>query len=159
MKRIALLLIIALSITMITVSASAQDGPPIPEGKHRERLEQLRRIKMIEALDLDEEQAVRLTVREKDFREKERGLLEQRKQVLQDLQSLVEKGADDNALRAQLGTLVEIGTHIVREKHTYILSLNDFLSMEQIAKMVLFEQKFTQEVRRLLEKSRHGSRR
>lgn len=158
MKRITLFLI-ALSTMMITVSAPAQDGPPIPEGKHRERLEQLRRIKMIEALDLDEEQAVRLTVREKDFREKQRGLLEQRRQKLQDLRSLVEKGSDDNALRAQLETLDEIGTRIVREKHAYILSLNDFLSMEQLAKMVLFEQKFTQEVRRLLEKSRRGSKR
>lgn len=155
MKRTTFLFVL-LIIAFMTMPATAQDGPPMPEGKHRERLEQLRRIKMIEALDLNEEQAVRLAVREKDFRDKERGLLDQRKQMLQELKSLVENGADDNALRGQLGKIDEIGTRIVREKHSYILSLNDFLSMEQIAKMVLFEQKFAQEVRRLLEKARRN---
>ena len=154
----ALILVLLLTSVLI-LPATAQDDPPMPQGKHRERLEQLRRIKMIEALGLNEEQAVRLAVREKEFREKERDLLDQRKQLLEGLRGLVEDDAGDDALRAQLGRLDDIGTRIVREKHAYVLSLHDFLSMEQIARMVLFEQKFAQEVRRLLENARRNPRR
>lgn len=156
MKRIIPIVLLAF---LLAVPAQAQDAPPVPEGRHRERLEQLRRIKMIEALELDEEQAVRLTVREKEFREKEREILDQRKKLMEDLREMVEDGAEDAALRAQLAKLEEIGSRFVREKHAYLLSLNDFLSMKQIAKMVLFEQKFAQEVRRLLENARKPGRR
>jgi hypothetical protein len=145
------LLIILFSLFFI-LPARGQDDP-MPEGKGRERLEQLRRIKLIEALDLNEDQAVRLAVREKDFRESERMLFVKRKNVIKDLRSQVEEKADDNTLRSQLVKLDEIDAQISHEKHKYLLSLNDFLSMQQIAKIVLFEQHFRQEVRRLLEQA------
>lgn len=146
-------------LLLLTLPLSAQDGPPLPEGKNRERLEQLRRIKLIEALELNEEQAVRLSVREKDFREKQKDLMEKRQKMADELRELVEDEADDAAIRAQLAKINEIGVQMVNDKHAFLLSLNDFLSMQQIAKIVLFEQKFSHEVRRLLENARKPQRR
>ncbi len=125
----------------------------MPEGRGRDRLEQLRRIKLIEALDLNEDQAVRLSVREKEFRKSERALFDKRQDLLKELRTLVESKADDNTLRNQLERIDEIDAQISHEKHKYLLSLNDFLSMQQIAKIILFEQHFRKEVRRLLEKA------
>lgn len=151
MKQSAFLLVV---LFFLAVPMRAQDDPPPPEGKNRERLEQLRRIKLIEALELNEEQAVRLSVREKDFREKQKELMDKRQKMAEDLRELVEDDADDAAIRAQLAKMSETGVQMVNDKHAFLLSLTDFLSMQQIAKIVLFEQKFSHEVRRLLENAR-----
>ncbi|MBE0645097.1 MAG: hypothetical protein IH600_13520 [Bacteroidetes bacterium] len=151
--------LLLLSMTIFLFTAAYAQDDPLPEGKGRERLEQLRRIKMIDALDLNEEQALRLSVREKEFREGERALLEKRKGIIKGLHGLIEEKADDSALRNQLVHLDEIDAQIAHEKHTFLLSLNDFLSMQQIAKIVLFEQHFRQEVRRLLENAGRPPRR
>jgi hypothetical protein len=149
--------IIAL-LVILTSSALTQDEPP-SEGQHRERLEQLRRIKLIETLELNEEQAVRLSVREKEFRAKEKEMLDRRRAMAEELRTLIDENAGDDALRAQLARLDEIGAQIVHAKHAFLLSLNDFLTMRQIAGIVLFEQKFALEVRRLLKNARRPQRR
>lgn len=151
MKKSAFLLV---ALLFLALPMMAQDDPPPPEGKNRERLEQLRRIKLIEALELNEEQAVRLSVREKDFREKQKELMDKRQKMAEDLRELIEDEADDAAIRAQLAKMSETGVQMVNDKHAFLLSLTDFLSMQQIAKIVLFEQKFSHEVRRLLENAR-----
>ena len=151
MKQSAFLLVV---LFFLALPMMAQDDPPPPEGKNRERLEQLRRIKLIEALELNEEQAVRLSVREKDFREKQKELMDRRQKMADDLRELIEDEADDTAIRMQLAKMSETGVQMVNDKHAFLLSLTDFLSMQQIAKIVLFEQKFSHEVRRLLENAR-----
>ncbi len=153
-----ILLYILLLLPLPCVYAVAQDEPG-PEGKGRERLEQLRRVKLIDALDLNEEQALRLSVREKEFRESERALMDKRKAAIQDLEKLIADKADDTVLKEQLSRLEELNTRIVRDKHGFLLSLTDFLSMQQVAKIVVFEQHFSSEVRRLLQKAHRPPRR
>lgn len=132
----------------------AQDGPDDEDG--RRRLEDLRRIKLIEALDLNEEQSVRLMAREKDYRDKERLLLDRRKTLLKTLESKLDEKAGDDVLREHLMKMHEIGTEMHNSRRDYLLSLTDILSMQQISRMVIFEQRFTEEVRRLIKRSRKG---
>ncbi|MFZ1729246.1 MAG: hypothetical protein WBQ23_01355 [Bacteroidota bacterium] len=145
------LLSIALSLLLFS-GAYAQDEP-LPEGQGRQRLEELRTIKLIKALDLNEEQAIRLSVREKEFREAEKTLMDQRKKMLKELSGLIEDKAEDASLKNQLQRIDEISSQIGHGKHAFLLSLTDFLTMQQVAKIVLFEEHFRQEVRRLLEKA------
>ncbi len=132
----------------------AQDGPEDEEG--RRRLEDLRRIKLIEALDLTEEQSIRLFAREKDFREKERQHLEKRKSMLKALESKVDDKASDDALREHIQRLHEMNLEASTARRDYLFSLSDILSMQQLARMVIFEQRFAQEVKRLIQRSRKG---
>ncbi|MDX9757996.1 MAG: hypothetical protein RBU27_02450 [Bacteroidota bacterium] len=155
MKTTLQLLLIVLVFSSV---AAAQDGPP-RDGKHRERLEQLRRIKLIESLGLDEERAVRFTVREKEFRTQQQELREKRETMLAELRALVESEGNDASLRTQLEKLAEHDARMLRQRHAFLLSLGDFLTMRQIATIVLFEQQFAREVRHLIEKSRRAPRR
>ncbi|MFA6232590.1 MAG: hypothetical protein WC824_00205 [Bacteroidota bacterium] len=143
----------AVSITLLLFSGAIAQDDPMPEGKGRERLEELRTIKLIKALDLNEDQAIRLSVREKEFRESEKSQIEKRKIAIKELRGLIEEKADDAALKNQLAKIDEINIQIVHGKQTFLLSLTDFLSMQQVAKIVLFEEHFRQEVRRLLGKA------
>lgn len=149
-KHISTLLLLML----LGMPAFAQLGPP--DGEPRARLEELRRLKMIEALDLTEEQAVRLTVREKAFREEESKERSKREALLEELRGQIENDADETALRATLEKLEKLSLAVVSRKHDYLRSLSDFLSTEQIAQMVLFEHHFAREIRRILGNSRRG---
>jgi len=124
------------------------------EDEPRRRIAELRRLKMIEALDLTEEQAVRLTVREKDFREKEAVEHKQREEILAELRKQVQAEDDGAAIFTTLDRLEQLGTAMVKRKHAYIRALNDFLSEQQIAKLVLFEHQFASEIKRILGNSR-----
>ena len=146
---IALLLLLLGALPIL-----AQDGPEDEEG--RERLADLRRIKLIEALDLTEEQTLRLFTREKDFREKDLQHREKRVALLKSLEAKVDEKAGDAVLREHLQRLHEANLEMQTMRRDYVLSLNDILSMEQIARMVIFEQRFAQEVKRLIQRSRKG---
>ncbi|MDT8322945.1 MAG: hypothetical protein RRA94_02450 [Bacteroidota bacterium] len=150
LNRIFTLLLLAL----FSLPMYAQLGPP--DGKPRERLAELRRLKMVEALDLTEEQAVRLTVREKDFRREEEKEREKREYLLEQLRTQVEDEAEAATLRATLEKLEQLSVTSIKRKHEYLRSLSDFLSAQQIAKLVLFEHHFAREIRRILGNSRRG---
>ncbi|MBR9976941.1 MAG: hypothetical protein KFH87_02530 [Bacteroidetes bacterium] len=151
--------ILILTITLgVAFDANAQNDPG-PGGKGRERIEQLRRVKLIEALELNEEQAVRILVREKEYREEQRALKKRRDNLVDDLRSLIEDKADEAGIRKQLAAINEVNLQLVQKKHTYLLSLEDLLSIEKIGKIILFEERFWKEVRRLLINADRPSRR
>ena len=152
MKYLRIPLVIMV-LALLTAPLYGQfDGPP--DGRARERLEELRRLKMVEALKLDEEQAVRLTVRERKFRESEKELREQRKELLKELHDLVEDEADDAALKAAIERLSALSVKMTEQRQEYVFSLQDILSMEQIARLVIFEHRFAEEVRRIIGNAR-----
>jgi Spy/CpxP family protein refolding chaperone len=144
-----------LLLMLFSMPAFSQFGSP-PDGEPRERLAELRRLKMIEALDLTEEQAVRLTVREKNFREEEANERQKREALLEQLRAQLKDNAETAALRATLEQFEQLSVAAVTRKHQYLRSLSDFLSEEQIAKLVLFEHHFAKEIRRILGNSRRG---
>ncbi|MCB2204343.1 hypothetical protein KQI65_06295 [bacterium] len=145
---------ILLLLLLGTLPAAAQFGPPDDDEGPRGRLEELRRLKMIEALDLNEEQAVRLTVREKKFREQEEKERGKRDEVLEELRSLVKDKASDAEIMKTVEKLEELGMGFVKRRQDYLRSLTDFLSAEQIARLVLFEHHFAKEIKRILGKAR-----
>ena len=154
MFRHALSLTLPLLIAVLcALPLMAQDAPEDEVG--RRRLEDLRRIKLIEALDLSEEQAVRLFIREKDFRERERALMEKRQTALKSLEDKL-PGISDDAVREHIQRLHDVGTEMIALKRDYALSLSDMLSMKQIARLVLFEDRFAKEVKRFILRSRKG---
>lgn len=154
MKYFLLILAVTLGAAFDATAQNEQGA----EKKGRERIEQLRRVKLIEALELNEEQAVRLSVREKEYREELRALKKRRDNLVSDLRALIEDKADEGSVRKQLAAINEVNLQLVQKKHTYLLSLEDMLSMEKIGKIILFEERFWKEVRRLLMNADRSSR-
>lgn len=144
--------LIALAVALaLAPSTSAQDDENI--GKGRKRIEEVRRVKIIEALDLNEEQAVRLFVREKEFRKAEQALNEKREATIERMRSLV-KGGSDADIQKEVEALSAIGSDMLQKRMDYVLGLKDVLSMQQIAKLIVFEDTFRRELRDILREAR-----
>jgi hypothetical protein len=137
-------------------SALAQDEPP-PEGEGRKRIEDYRRIKLIETLDLKEEQAVRFLTREKEFRESERAMMDERQAAIKRLQAAVKDGNDAD-IQKEINGLLQIGKDMIQKRSEYFLGLKDLLTTKQMAKLMIFEDNFAKELRRILQAPRMRER-
>lgn len=134
----------------------AQDNfpfiPPDPKGK----LAQLEKVKLIETLKMDEETTLRFFARRTEF-------LDRVQQINQNSDEIINKLADsfdeNNLSESEYKKLIkEINTNdeqMFREKINFVNSLEDLLTEEQIAKMIVFERKFKEEIRKILTKGRN----
>jgi len=145
-------LVVILVLFAIPAAIWAQESAD--DDSARRRLDNLRKIKLVEALDLTEEQSVRLFAREREFREKEKQHRDKRQALLESLQSKLNANASDEELRIELRRISEAVNEMHNARHNYMLSLSDILSTKQIANMVLFENRFSKEIRKLLMRSR-----
>jgi hypothetical protein len=145
---------ILLLLLLVSVPLSGQDGHDDDDVKRR--VDDLRRIRLIEALDLTEEQSVRLFAREREHRDKEAQHIKLRKQLLDELESSLAAQASDEVITDYLERLHAANLDINKSRYDYVASLKDFLSVQQVGRLVLFEFRFMQEVRNIIKRSRKG---
>jgi len=124
--------------------------------KNRAKLDQLEKVKLIEALDLSEESAIRFFARRNDLKKEIDELENKSDDVFNELEKTL--NSSDKSNEAQQKKL--INEHLMfREKievrkKEFINSLNDLLTVEQISKYIIFERKFRDEIRKVLLKRR-----
>lgn len=136
-------------ILMIFLVTTAAAQPPFSMGQHHpmERLEQLKKVRLIEMLDLKEEQSVRFFARLNEHDDAKRTLLEQKNEVLDKIERLIRNHAEEEEYTTIFPDVREINRQIVEEDWKFFSSLKDILSTEQMGKYLLFERQFERELR------------
>jgi Cft2 family RNA processing exonuclease len=133
---------------------------PVMAQEHRERrmmdnkIEQLEKVKLIEALDLTEDQSIRFFARRNEHKKEIEKLEMRSEEIIKDLENLIEDSNDRNVAEEKrlLNEFLDIRIQIENKRKQFILSLNDILSVEQVSKLVVFEKKFRDEIRKILMK-------
>ncbi len=147
MRRIILISVIAvLSAGLL----EAQPQPPFKKrGMHFNRLEELEKIKIIEALNMDEETTLKFFARRKQHLDEQFKLIEERNFLLDEIQTILgeDKNADEKYFVKKIDQISEIEKKIVKERTSFFDSLDEIFTKEQIAKFILFEYRFKQQVR------------
>jgi hypothetical protein len=131
----------------------AQGGGPGPGGQgrpgggkmreHRRHLEQIRLVKLLEFLDLPEDQETDFLLRFKQLRTTERELEKEHRQIVTQLASVV----DDPAVSdEQIEALVD-DAHAVMEKRlqamqAFMNDIREWLTPRQLARIVVFNDRF-----------------
>ena len=149
-KLIPLLLIIVLFSTTLNAQRNH-------DGKHKvpERIMQLEKIKLIETLEMDEETTLKFFARKSEFDREVEEIQKAIDEKLDRMEQLVNSdNLQDEEFKTALDELNLMHTKLVENKTNFIKSLNDILSYQQIAKLVLFERKFREELRRAIFKDR-----
>lgn len=126
--------------------------------KNREKLEQLEKVKLIEALDLDEETSIRFFARRNDSKKE----IQEFEQKLEDILAELEKSFNSESKnqtenqKQLISEMLKTRESIEMKRNQFISSLNDILTVEQIGKLIVFEKKFRDEIRQVLfDKKRH----
>lgn len=148
MKNVCLTVFLIVIITFSGIPQKMHDK----QNKQKGKLEQLEKIKLIDALELDEENSIRFFARRNQSKKEVDELEKKFDEILLQLENtLVNTDAKKNEVQKNLVTeLLMTRQQIEIEKQKFITSLSDILSTEQIVKLVIFEKRFREEIRNVL---------
>lgn len=139
----------------IPVSIIAQRGKWQDE-EMRAKFEQLEKIKIIETLEMDEETTLRFFARKSEHQKQQDEIQEKIKSRIDNLEVTFKSGrvATVDEIKANISEINTLSNQLEKNRTDFINSLSDILSYEQIAKLLVFERKFKDEIRRLIMKER-----
>ncbi|MCX8105585.1 MAG: hypothetical protein N3D80_06925 [Ignavibacterium album] len=145
-----LLLLVLLFIMISNVPAQERREHRMMDSK----IEQLEKVKLIEALNLTEDQSVRFFARRNEHRKEIEKLEMRSEELIRQMEDRLDEPTDKNLSEQKklLNEFLDIRIQIENKRKQFILSLNDILSQEQITKLVVFEKRFRDEIRKILMK-------
>jgi hypothetical protein len=152
-----LFLLIAISVTPLFLWAQDDEAPP--PSKALERVEQFKKIRMMEVLALDEQTSIKFFAR---YTRHQRALQELRRKQVQALgrvQALRKSKAADAEYAKVIQDLQSLEAEGRDAKLKYLEELQGILSNKQIAEYLVFELRFQQNLRELIrdaQKNRTG---
>jgi len=151
MKKLILLLVIVISVS-VTLTA---------QGKHHRRNQvpdkilQLEKIKLIETLEMDEETTLKFFSRRSEHEREMEKIHKAINEKLNKMEQIVNSdNLQDEELKAAIEEVNLLHQRLNNNRADFINSLDDILSYEQIAKMILFERRFKEELRKALFKDK-----
>lgn len=145
-------------LSMMTIPLLAQEPLPL-RGPAAERLEQYKKIRMMEALRLDEETSLRFFARYNKHQEQLRSIGMKRDSLIDELEAYRRRNSSDADYEKVFKSLVNLGHDGVKERERFLSELKSILSTKQIAEYLIFERRFYQNLRELMREMQQERRR
>jgi hypothetical protein len=148
MKKFIFLILSLLFITGTSYSQKRADH----HKEVREKIEQLEKIKLIETLKMDEQTTLKFFARRTELMDNLKNLINKENDLLDKLDESIKssQNKDDAYYQSMIDQYLDLEQKINESKKSFITSLSDILSKEQIAKLLVFQKKFREEVRNIL---------
>ncbi len=116
-----------------------------------DRLETLRQVRMIDALDLDAETAARLSVLFSEHQEKIRELHREIDQLTDELELAIEQEASDEGLLMLQSQIDENRNSLHSSRMEFYRDAGSVLTTRQVAKLIVFERNFQRDIREIMQ--------
>ncbi len=129
------------------------------EGQQRprpERLEKFRKMRLVEVLKLNEDDAVRFFTKQNNHEEKIRELMEKRNNTLDMIQKYLDEKGNPAELKKMSDDIMNLDKDIFTEKQRFQEEIRKLLTAEQFGKFMVFERDFGRKIREAMEKLRRG---
>ena len=115
----------------------------------RAKVEQFEKIKLIETLNLNEDESIRFFARRNEYKENQKKMLAERDSLYKLLSVELSSGKDAELAKMR-NEILDVDSRILIKRKEFLNSLGDLLSEKEIAKYVLFEYNFRNEIRKQL---------
>ena len=112
-----------------------------------ERIENLRKVRLVEILELKEDQSVRFLARMNEHDNARRAIMKERGEALDKLERLIRNKADDSEYEKAFAEVAAVDDRLTTERRSFSAGLSDILNPTQRAKMLIFERRFEKELR------------
>jgi hypothetical protein len=144
------LLSLLASLALCFVTVDAQDAQPPVQGKAAERVEQFKKIRLMEVLGLDDQSSIKFFARYDKNLAVMKDLRQKQVQALARIQNLRKSKASDNEYAKVVSDLRSLEDEVNQTKSKYIDDLKDLLTSKQLAEYLVFELRFQQNLRDLV---------
>lgn len=155
--------IMLLPVAVLVFAASIFAQPPGPQRgqgeKGPEKIEKYKKFRMIEALDLEEEEAVRFMSKYNVHKENVRELMKVRMEIIDRLEQFIKSKGEDREIQQQFTLLEENEQKVFNERKRFHQEIRQSLTPEQAAKFFVFDRNFNRELRSAMEDMRREGRR
>lgn len=123
------------------------------EQKIRERIEMLRMWKLLEALELSTEQSEIFLPILNDFQKEQKELENKKREILKVLENeLNKKRVDRKKIENVLDELEKNRILFEKRREEFLLKVREVLSLEQQARLVLFEERFAEHIKDMIKR-------
>jgi Spy/CpxP family protein refolding chaperone len=123
------------------------------------RVEQFKKIRLMEVLKLDEDESIRFFNRYDKFEEEMRGLERERNKIIDDVDSLVKQDGKDAAYQKDFDELIALGQKVADTRTHFYNEVRGILTPQQVAKLIVFERDFGRELREIIQDVQRERRR
>jgi hypothetical protein len=151
-------LFVHLCVLLFSASAAtlvAQEPLPF-EGEAAERIEQYKKIRLMDFLKLDEETSIRFFSRYNRFVEDLKAINGKKNASIDELQNLVRRDASDAEFQKVFDQLDALGGELQELRRQYLEDLSRLLPTKKVASYIVFERNFYRNLRELLRESARG---
>jgi hypothetical protein len=147
MKRFLIVFIIAL-VLPLTLSAQNDKKGDKEHMENMARIERLEKIKLIEVLNLSEDDVMKFFARRNEYFKNNRALMDERKKITDGLEADMKSGKKNSKryYKNLIDRIIEIDRESLKRRENFYLSLNNILTTEQIAKLMVFANRFNREI-------------
>jgi hypothetical protein len=151
-------LLIVFSFFILLTSVFAQRHEKL---KPMQKMEELKKVKLIEILQMNEETSIKFFTRRSEHMKRMENLNQASKQKMDQLDEMLTDRNENNdqILKKTIDEYLQIQENVMRERQSFFKSADEILSVEQMAKLVVFEEKFRNEVSGLLFRERNKRQR
>jgi hypothetical protein len=141
-----------LFVFFVSMVSTAQSPDGFGEGRRRpsERLESYKKVRMIEAMKLDEETGVKLINRYNEHRKSIKQLEKERGEMMDKLELQFQSSSTDPEFQKTFNELFDIERRISDARKKYLESLKEIFSNKQIAEYLIFERNFMKDLRNVV---------
>ncbi|MCC6866203.1 MAG: hypothetical protein IT280_08615 [Ignavibacteria bacterium] len=141
MKKIYKFILIISAVILI------YSGRTFSQDDFREKLQEIKLDKLTKKLELDENTKNTFIDKYKAFSSEMRELNKKRARTYKLMNENLESG---NGLDTIVSQLLDYEQQISEKRESFVLDMKSILTSQQIAKMIVFERKFNNEVKKLL---------
>jgi len=141
---------LSLAIFIATQSLLAQPQGP-RQGPRAGRLEEFRKMRLVEVLKLKEDEAVRFFAKQSAHEDKIKELMKARNDALDDIDKTVREKGDAKGIQKSSGDVLDADQKIFAERQRYQEELKNFLTPEQFGKFLVFERNFEHHMREAMQ--------
>jgi Spy/CpxP family protein refolding chaperone len=142
-------ILVAFLMTALAGTLAAQIEMPIP-GRAAERLEQFKKLRLMEVLKLDEETSIKFFARYNKQRDELMELNQKRNTLLDELAKLRREDASDKEFQKVLDELRGMGDPAVEIRVKFFDDISKILTTKQMADYLVFERNFIRNVREIM---------
>jgi len=138
-----------MSMILVLLTVAAATGQPMrePGSRPSERVEQWKKLRMIEMLDLTEEQSIRFFARLNEHEKQKKELMKKKGDALDKIDRLIRIEAEDEEFGEVFAEISSVNGNLVQLQNNFFERLQEILTTEQRGKLLLFERHFDRQLR------------
>ncbi len=116
-------------------------------------------MKLVEILDLEEETAVRFFAKHDKHEKNQQAVHLEMKETVDQIEKMLQKGSTDQDFETAFTRLHELQRKLDEERQRFLKDLREILTVQQVAKLIVFERDFAGHVRDIMREMRRERRR